>query len=199
MEKLCLRQAVIVEGKYDKIKLKSVIDAMILPLDGFRIYKDKERQALIRSLAVSRGLVVLTDSDAAGFRLRGYLSGIVPAGRVTHVYIPDIFGKEKRKRAPSAEGKLGVEGMDVETLREALARAGVLSAEPSLSADPITRQDLYEDGLSGGAGSAELRRAVYARLSLPARLSTAQFLDLLNAMLTRDEYKALLLELTQPR
>lgn len=198
MEKLKLRQAVIVEGKYDKIKLESVVDALILPLDGFRIYKDKERRALIRSLAKTRGLIVLTDSDSAGFRLRGHISGIVREGEVTHVFTPDILGKEKRKRIASAEGKLGVEGMGADTLREAFRRAGIQvgdAADPPPPADPVTRQDLYEDGFFGGENSASLRRALYARLGLPERLSTTAALELLAHMLTRDEYKALAAQL----
>lgn len=197
--KLHLRQAVIVEGKYDKIKLDSVIDAFILTTDGFRIYKDKERKALIRSLAASRGLVVLTDSDSAGFRLRGYLSGMIPKDQITHVYIPDIFGKERRKHSPSAEGKLGVEGIDAAVLREAFQRAGVLADSPPATTDPITRGDLYEDGLTGGPDSAILRRALYQQLGLPQRLSTTQALELLNHMLTKAQYQELIQQLTADR
>lgn len=188
MDKIKLRQAVVVEGKYDKIRLESVVDALILTTDGFRIYKDTEKRALFRALAKSRGLIVLTDSDAAGFQLRGHLSGIVGDGELIHVYIPDIFGKEKRKRIASAEGKLGVEGMDPDILREAFARAGVIEGRET-PVDPITRQDLYEDGLTGGPNSAERRRALYARLGLPKRLSTSAALELLNHMLTREQYR----------
>lgn len=192
MERMRLHQAVIVEGKYDKIKLESVVDALILTTGGFQIYKDKERRALLRSLAQTCGLVVLTDSDGAGFRLRGYLNGISSMG-ITHVYIPDVFGKERRKRAPSAEGKIGVEGIDPATLQEAFRRAGVLeeSAPPQ---EPVTRQDFYEDGLMGGPGSAERRRALYRRLGLPERLSTSAAIDAIAHMLTREEYKAALAE-----
>lgn len=189
MERIRLRQAVVVEGKYDKIRLEAVVDALILTTDGFRIYKDRERRALLRSLAETRGLIVLTDSDSAGFRLRGHIAGIAGQGQITHVYIPDVFGKERRKRAPSAEGKLGVEGMDPGVLREAFRRAGVLEDDVPPKRDPITRQDLYEDGLTGGRDSARLRRELYARLGLPARLSTAAMLELLNHMLTREEYR----------
>lgn len=195
MEKLRLRQAVVVEGKYDKIRLESVVDALILTTDGFRIYKDRELRALLRSLAKTKGLIVLTDSDSAGFRLRGHISGIVSGGEVVHVYIPDVFGREKRKRAPSAEGKLGVEGMDAATLREAFRRAGVLEDESPPPTDPVTRQDFYEDGLAGGENAAALRRALYARLGLPRRISTASALELMSHMLTRQEYKAAVTEL----
>jgi ribonuclease M5 len=191
MDRLKLSQAVIVEGKYDKIKLESVIDALILTTDGFRIYKDRERRALLQSLAKTRGLIVLTDSDAAGFQLRGHITGICGTEHVAHVFIPDVLGKEKRKRAPSAEGKLGVEGMDGGVLREAFRRAGILPDSAPPPADPITRVDLYEDGFTGGKDSATLRRALYARLGLPARLSTTAALELLNHMLTREEYRAL--------
>lgn len=198
MERLRLRQAVIVEGKYDKIRLESVVDALILTTGGFRIYRDRERRALIRSLAKARGIIVLTDSDGAGFRLRGHLAGIAGDGEVIHVYIPDIFGKERRKRGRSAEGKLGVEGMDAAILREAFRRAGVLEDSAAPRRNPVTRQDFYEDGLTGGKNSAALRRALYARLGLPARLSAAAALELLNHMTTREEYKALVAELRPP-
>lgn len=199
MEKLRLKQAVIVEGKYDKIRLESVVDALILTMDGFRIYRDKERHALLRSLAATRGLIVLADSDKAGFQLRGFLSGMIPKEQMTHVYIPDLPGKEKRKRAPSAEGKLGVEGMDAAVLREAFRRAGVLEESGDSRPDPITRQHLYEDGLTGGQDSAALRRALYTRLGLPRRLSTSAALELLNHMLTLEEYRAVIEELRGDR
>jgi ribonuclease M5 len=190
MEKLKLRQAVIVEGKYDKIKLEGLIDGVILTTDGFRIFKDKAMQALIRSLAKTCGIVLLTDSDAAGFKIRAKLAGIVAAGDVTNVYVPDILGKEKRKPQRSAEGKLGVEGMALEVLREAFERAGVL-AETRNRREHITRLDLYEDGLLGGDNSAEKRRALFSRLGLPSRLSASAALPLLNQMLTRPEYEEL--------
>lgn len=195
MERIRLEQAVIVEGKYDKIKLESVLDALILTTDGFRIYRDKQRRALFRSLAETRGLVVLTDSDAAGFRLRAYVADIAPKGTVAHVYIPDVFGKERRKTAPSAEGKLGVEGIDAATLREAFRRAGVLEGGKRPPAG-VTRQDLYEDGFMGGRHSSDKRYALYDRLGLPKRISTTAALDLLNHMLTREQYDALVADLT---
>lgn len=195
MEKIRLSQAVIVEGKHDKIRLETVVDALILTTDGFRIYNNAEQRALFRSLARSRGLVVLTDSDAAGFRLRGYIAGMVPAEKLTHVYIPDVFGKEKRKRTPSAEGKLGVEGMDAATLREALRRAGVLDQAAPPPADPITRLDFYENGLSGGGHSAQKRRLLFERLGLPRRMNTTAALQVVNHMLTRQEYQALVASL----
>lgn len=195
MEKLRLTQAVIVEGKYDKIKLEALVDSVILTTNGFRIFKDKEMQRLIRSLAKTCGIVVLTDSDAAGFQIRALLSGIVWEGEIINVYIPDILGKERRKRKPSAEGKLGVEGMEPEVLREAFDRAGISVNGRKAPKDPITRLDLYDDGLCGGENSAQLRRSLYEKLGLPARLSTGSAIPLLNQILTRREYKKLISEL----
>lgn len=197
MEKLHLTQAVIVEGKYDKIKLESLIDSVILTTNGFRIFKDKEMQRLIRSLAKTCGIIVLTDSDAAGFKIRSLLSGIVWEGEIINVYIPDVLGKERRKHKPSAEGKLGVEGMELQVLREAFDRAGVTVAEKRFGPASVSRFDLYDDGLCGGENSAKLRRGLYQRLGLPARLSTTAAIPLLNQMLTRDEYKKLVAEIKE--
>ena len=186
-----LSQAVIVEGKYDKIRLSSLLDTLILTTDGFGIFKDKEKQRLLQRLARERGLVVLTDSDAAGFVIRNFLNGIVPPEYVTHVYIPDVFGKERRKDAPSKEGKLGVEGMRTDALLEALRKAG-LSAEqtPQQPRRTITKTDLYLDGLSGGPDSAEKRRRLLFALDLPARMSANAMLEALNTFLTYAQYRA---------
>lgn len=199
MGRIRLSQAVLVEGKYDKIKLESVVDALILTCDGFRIYKDREQKELLRSLAKTCGLIVLTDSDRAGFQIRGYLSGLVGNEGITHVYIPDIFGKERRKRVGSAEGKLGVEGMDPKILEEAFRKAGVLEAtqKQKPADETITRQDLYEDGFTGGPGSAQRRRKLYEKLGLPGRLSTSSALEVLNQILTRQEYQELILTLEE--
>ena len=194
MEKLKIRQAVIVEGKYDKIALEPVLDAVILATDGFRVFKDKEMQRLIRELAGRCGIVALTDSDAAGFKIRALLSGIVRDGELVNVYIPDIIGKERRKRARSAEGKLGVEGMSPAVLREAFLRAGVLPDERPES-DAITAADFYELGLSGGGNSANRRRALFARLGLPARLSSKSAVQVLNRTLSKEELEKLVREL----
>ncbi|MGN0571137.1 MAG: toprim domain-containing protein [Candidatus Fimenecus sp.] len=187
-----LKQAVIVEGKYDKIKLESVIDAVILTTDGFGVFKDKEKQRLIRRLAQERGIVVLTDSDSAGFVIRSFLSGIVPPEQIIHVYIPDIFGKEKRKAVPSKEGKLGVEGMDTARILEALETAGVLCTEtdtPPIPRRQVTKTDFYEDGLSGKADSAARRKALLKELDLPERLSANAMLKIINTFLSYDDYK----------
>ncbi len=187
-----IAQAIIVEGKYDKIKLSSIMDAVILVTNGFRIFRDPEKMALIRYYAKTTGVIVLTDSDTAGFKIRNYLKGAVQEGKLYHVYIPDIYGKERRKEKPSAEGKLGVEGIDKKRLLEAFAKAGILADETAEKTDPITKLDLYELGLSGGADSKQKRKALQKKLGLPDLLSASSLLEVLNTMMTRDElYKKL--------
>lgn len=185
-----IKEAVIVEGKYDKIKLSSVIDGLILQTDGFQIFKDRDKMSLLRRLAASRGLLVLTDSDSAGFLIRHYLSGSIPPGQIRHAYIPDIFGKEKRKSRPSREGKLGVEGVPDEAIVEALRRAGATAGEETAEEvrPKITRTDLYFAGLSGGQGSAQKRRMFLQRLNLPENLSANALPDVLNALMGREEF-----------
>lgn len=190
---ITLQQAIIVEGKYDKIKLESILDAVILTTDGFGVFKDREKQRLIRRLARERGIVILTDSDSAGFVIRSFLSGIVPPTQITNVYIPDVFGKEKRKNAPSKEGKLGVEGIDTARILEAFTKAGILCGEtnmPSPVRRQVTKTDLFEDGLSGTADSAAHRKALLKELDLPERLSANAMLKILNTFLSFDDYKA---------
>ena len=186
-----LNQTVIVEGKYDKIRLSALIDAPILQTDGFAVFKDKEKQQLIRRLAAKNGILVLTDSDSAGFRIRSFISGCVPPEKVWHAYIPDILGKERRKTEHSKEGKLGVEGMKTEALVEALNKAGVLCEEENEKPERrlITVTDLYEDGFSGGVNSRANKAALLKYLDLPERLSTSSLLQVLNTILTYDEYK----------
>ncbi len=147
-----ISQAVIVEGKYDKIKLSSIIDGTIIVTNGFGIFKDKEKMELIRYYARTTGIVILTDSDSAGRRIRGYIRGAVNGGDIRNVFIPDIFGKEKRKEKPSAEGKLGVEGVDAKILLDAFDRAGITASESRQSED-ISKLTLFELGLSGGRDS----------------------------------------------
>lgn len=190
-EKLTVAQAIIVEGKYDKIKLDSIIQGVILVTNGYRIFKDPEKMALIRYFAAHTGIIILTDSDRAGFRIRSYLKGSIPEGKITHVYIPDIFGKEKRKDKPSAEGKLGVEGMERSVLEDAFRRAGVLTETAPVRLG-LTRLDLYELGLTGGRDSASRRRALLEQLGLPTLLSTGGMLEVLNTMMTRQELEAFL-------
>lgn len=187
-----ISQAIIVEGKYDKIKLSSILDAVILVTNGFRIFKDTEKMALIRYYAETTGIIILTDSDTAGFQIRNYLKGAIHNGKIYHVYIPDIYGKERRKEKPSAEGKLGVEGIDKKRLLEAFAKAGVLTDEVPEKTDPITRYDLYALGLSGGADSKARRKALQKQLGLPDLLSAASLLEVLNTMMTKQELQHML-------
>lgn len=194
-QKLSLRQAVIVEGKYDKIKLEALVDALILPTNGFSIFKDAELRTFIKRLAEERGIVILTDSDRAGFQIRSHLTGMIPSEQITNVFIPDLFGKEKRKKNFSAEGKLGVEGMSLDVLEAAFRQAGVLPEHAPTREEPITRLDLYEDGLAGGPDARALRYALYQRLSLPQRLNITAALPLLNNLLTKEEYRTIVAEL----
>lgn len=184
-----VKEAVIVEGKYDKIKLSSLIDGLILETNGFHIFRDKEQMELIRSLARTRGILILTDSDAAGFQIRNYLVGAIPSGKVRHAYIPDILGKEKRKAKPSGEGKLGVEGIPADILRKALERAGAgFQEEKRPCGHRITKTDLYLCGLSGGDNSAKKRGAFLKRLSLPEHLSANSLPEVLNGILSYEEF-----------
>ena len=196
---LRVREVIVVEGKYDKIRLESVVDGLIIETNGFGIFKDAQQMALLRRLAAERGLLVLTDSDAAGFVIRGHLAGAIPPEQVKHAYIPEIRGKERRKDTPSREGLLGVEGMDGETLRRALLRAGATLLEDSGEAagksagrkEPITRLDLYEAGLSGGPESAARRERLLAGLGLPRRLSAGRLLAVLNSLMDRAAFREL--------
>ena len=158
-EKLKISQAVIVEGKYDKIKLEGIIDAFIIETDGFGIFKDKKRLAFIKKLARERGIAVITDSDHAGFMIRNYISSGVPKDRIFNVYIPDIYGKEKRKKTASKEGKLGVEGMTKEVILEAFKKAGLEFSEVECE-NPVTPYDLYEAGFSGRENSKEKLKSI---------------------------------------
>lgn len=187
-KKLRIKQPVIVEGKYDKIKLESLVDGLIITTDGFRIYKDKEKMSLIRTFAQKDGVIVVTDSDGAGFQIRNHLKGCIGNGKIINIYIPDIFGKEKRKEKPSKEGKLGVEGMDAEILRKAFLEAGVLP--DSEEKEPwITKADLLDDGFTGGENSAELRKKLAVELSLPERISVNALLEVLNRLYDRETYE----------
>ena len=197
MEKIKLDAVVIVEGKYDKIKLSSFLDATIIETNGFRIFKEKKQLEMIRTLAAKKGLIVMTDSDGAGFVIRRYLSGPIPKEQIRHVYIPDILGKEKRKDRPSKEGKLGVEGISQEVLLEALRKAGVFSEENNVEHPPITAVDLMELGLSAGEESALRRKRLYGKLNLPEHLSSKAFLQVLNSLMTLDELQALVEEIRE--
>lgn len=192
-----LNQAVIVEGKYDKIKLSSILDAVIIETGGFSIFKDREQLELIRKLADAKGVIIMTDSDGAGFKIRSFLRGALPKNRVWNVYIPDIYGKEHRKTLPSKEGKLGVEGIPKQEILKCLEQAGVLFDERIEPVRRITKADLYEDGLAGGEGSAAARRRLLDKLGLPARLSANSLLDVFNAMLSYEEYRQAVDELSE--
>ncbi|MBR3901934.1 MAG: DUF4093 domain-containing protein [Ruminococcus sp.] len=181
-----LEQAVIVEGKYDKIKLTSIIDGVIIVTNGFGIFKDKEKLELIRYYAEKTGIIILTDSDNAGRKIRGYIKGAIKKGSIVNVHIPDIFGKEKRKTKPSAEGKLGVEGIDAKILREAFSKAGITASERIAPKD-ITKLTMFELGLSGGNESSILRKKLQSRLGLPSMLSAGALLEVLNTMMTAEE------------
>lgn len=183
-----LRGAVVVEGKYDKIKLSHIVDCPIITTDGFGVFKSEETKTLLRWYAKNGGITILTDSDAAGFKIRGYIKGIVSQGDVRNVYIPDVFGKEKRKLKPSAEGKLGVEGVSGKIIYDAFERAGLIG-EPRKEGEKITRADLYEDGLFGGKDSSRKRSELLKRLGLPENLSTSGLLDILNSSMTLEEYR----------
>lgn len=186
-----IKQAIIVEGKYDKIRLSSLVDAVIIPTGGFAIYKDKEKQELIRTLAAGNGIIILTDSDSAGFQIRSHLRNIVKQGEIINVYIPDVFGKERRKAQPSKQGKLGVEGMTTEVLLEAFRKAGVIADEAAPKSDPITKSDLMDMGLIGGENSAIMRTELQRSLGLPELLSSNMLIEILNVMYTREEFLSL--------
>ena len=191
-----LQQAVIVEGKYDKIKLSNLLDALILTTDGFGIFKDKEKLAFLRRLAETQGLIVLTDSDSAGFLIRNFLRSSIPSTQVTHVYIPDLYGKEKRKKTPGAEGKLGVEGVSEQVLLDAFRQAGVTASSADRPQnEPLTTADLFERGLSGTPNSAQKRRLLLQKLALPEYLSTSALLRVLNDYVPREAFLKALEEL----
>ncbi|MFR0880917.1 MAG: toprim domain-containing protein [Oscillospiraceae bacterium] len=183
-----IEQAIIVEGKYDKIKLSSIVNAVIIVTNGFGIFKDEEKLELIRYYARKTGIIILTDSDSAGFQIRNHIKGAVKNGKIYNVYIPDIMGKEKRKVKPSAEGKLGVEGVEKKIILKAFENAGITASESSDNSIPeITKTDLYMLGLSGGNNSSILRKKLLAYLKLPSLLSANSMLEVLNTMMSYDE------------
>ncbi|MCD8190887.1 MAG: DUF4093 domain-containing protein [Clostridiales bacterium] len=192
---LKLKEAIVVEGRYDKNTLSQLVDTLILTTDGFQIFHQKERETLLRRVAARRGLIILTDSDGAGFVIRNHLKGILPPEQVKQCYIPDVYGKEKRKKAPGREGKLGVEGMSPAVLEEALRRCGATilgeNGAPDCPAGrEITKLDLYQAGLSGGAGSAGRRQALLRALDLPEHLTANALVPVLNTLLTYEEFLA---------
>lgn len=188
---LRIREAIVVEGRYDKNTLSQLVDTVILETKGFGVFRDKELLPLLRRLAERRGLIILTDPDGAGFVIRNYLKGAIDPKLLKNAYVPDIRGKERRKRSPGAEGKLGVEGMRPEQLEQALRRAGATfegeGENLTKSGGLITKADLYAWGLSGRPDSAARRRNLLRRLELPERLSAGSLLEVLGALYSREE------------
>ena len=195
---LRIKEAIVVEGRYDKNALSQVVDTLILETGGFHIFKDPEQLALLRRAAEKRGLIVLTDSDGAGFVIRSRIKGAVPQQWVKHAYIPDIPGKERRKTAPGKEGLLGVEGMRPEILLQALRNAGAdfedAQAAPAPAREPVTKQDFFTLGLSGRPDSAAKRAALLQALSLPAHMSANALLQAVNVLFSREEFLARFVE-----
>lgn len=188
-----IRQAIVVEGRYDKNTLAQVVDAPIFQTDGFGIRKNREQLALLRRVAQKRGLVILTDSDGAGFMIRNYLKSAIPTQYLLHAYIPDVYGKERRKTTHGKEGKLGVEGMPPQVLLNCLRRAGVTFEDETAlpSGGEITKQDLADLGLSGGHDSQKKRKALLKYLELPEHMSCNAMLQALNLLCTQQELKTI--------
>lgn len=195
MDKPRIKEAIVVEGRYDKNTLSQVVDALILETSGFGVFKDGEKLALLRRMAQKRGLIVLTDSDGAGFVIRNYLKGAIDPALVKHAYIPDRAGKERRKRTPGKEGKLGVEGMRPEVLLDVLRRAGAtfLDGDPNGHAPVVlTKADLFSLGLTGRPDSSDRRAALLKQLDLPEHLTSNALLDVLSALYNKEELEELL-------
>ena len=183
-----IREVIVVEGRYDKNTLSQVVDATIVTLGGFSVFNDKEKVALLRRLGSQRGLILLTDSDGAGFQIRGYLKSVLPCQQLKQAYIPDIYGKERRKTSPGKEGKLGVEGMRPEVILEALRKGGAtIEGEETEAKTRITKQDLMELGLSGGQNAGENRRKLMKKLGFPEHMSANALLQALNLLYTLEE------------
>lgn len=193
---LRIREAIVVEGRYDKNTLSQVVDTLILETGGFRIFKDPDQLALLRRAAEKRGLVVLTDSDGAGFVIRNHIKSVIPGSLLKHAYIPDVYGKERRKRQRGKEGKLGVEGMPPQVLEQVLRRAGATFLDEGARSEeaglPLTKADLFAAGLSGGADSGARRLALLKRLELPEHMSANGLLAVLNGCYSRGEALELL-------
>lgn len=187
---LKIKEAVIVEGRYDKLKLCNILDTLIVETNGFGIYKDKAKLRFIKKLAQERGIIVLTDSDHSGFQIRHYLSSGIAKDRIKHIYIPDIYGKEKRKKEPSKEGKLGVEGMSEKLLLELFNKADV-SSENVVLENPVTNFDLYDMGFSGTPNAKANKKKLLKALDLPEFLSTNSLLSYINSAMSRDEFEEL--------
>lgn len=185
MEKLRISYPIIVEGKYDKIKILSVADACVIQTDGFGVFKNSERLALIRKLAEKDKIIVMTDSDGAGKVIRSHITSAIPKDRLIQLYIPQVEGKEKRKQSPSAEGYLGVEGTEVDIIRRLLESFACDSELPVR--EEITKADLYEVGLTGGADSAQKRDLLALRVGLPRGMTPNALLAALNVLMDKDK------------
>ena len=185
-----IKEVIVVEGRYDKNTLSQIVDATVVTVGGFSVFNDKEKLAFLRRLANERGLIVLTDSDGAGFVIRNHLKGALPKDKVKQAYIPDVMGKERRKRHAGKEGKLGVEGMKPEVLLEALRKAGATFLDEETDApvqkEPLTKADLFELGLTGGADSSEKRQTLLKKLGLPSKLTANGLLEALNLLYDRE-------------
>lgn len=193
---LKIQEAIVVEGRYDKNTLSQIVDAPIFETGGFSIFKNKQQMALLRKAAQKRGLIVFTDSDGAGFLIRNHIKGAIDNRYLKHAYIPDLYGKERRKKCPGKEGKLGVEGMTKAVILEALFRAGAtVQGETKSSAQNISKQDLMELGLSGGPDAANKRLALLKRLDLPEHMSTNAMLQAVDLLLTLQELKQIVTDL----
>ncbi len=186
-----IKEVIIVEGKYDKIKLDSLIDATVISVDGFRLFKDKEKKELIKMYAEKRGIVILTDSDSAGFLIRNHLKGWVDPKFIKNAYIPEIPGKEKRKVKPGKEGLLGVEGMTKEVIADALGKAGCSESERQ-DLTPVTKTDLFLRGLSGSENSENLRQKFMKEAGFPSKLSANAFLEAVNSFLGKEGFEEVL-------
>lgn len=187
---LKIKEAVIVEGRYDKLKLSNILDTLIVETNGFGIYNDKAKLKFIKRLANERGIIVLTDSDHSGFQIRHYLSSGVPKNKIKHIYIPDVYGKEKRKKEPSKEGKLGVEGMSEKLLLDLFEKANVRAENVTIE-NPVTNFDLFDLGLSGTPNAKQNKKKLLKALDLPEFLSTNSLLTYINSSMTREEFVSL--------
>ena len=196
-----IREVIVVEGRYDKNALKQIVQATVVETGGFGVFNDKERLALLRRLAKERGLIVLTDSDGAGFVIRNFLKGSIPKSQIKHAYIPDVYGKERRKAAPGKEGKMGVEGMKPEVLLDALERAGATFEDGVVSekSTPVTKADFYEWGLTGGKDSTARRAWLLKKLSLPEHMTTNALLESVNILCGREKVEELMNEFASAR
>ena len=201
MSVLRIKEAIVVEGRYDKNTLSQLVDALIIPTDGFAIFKDQEKTELLRRLAQTRGLILLTDSDGAGFVIRNHLKGVLPTEQLKQAYIPDCYGKERRKRRPGKEGKLGVEGMSPQVLETALRQAGATILDEASSETKhgrsVTKADFFRDGLTGAPDSGRRRDALKKKLGLPQRLTANSLLAVLNQLYDYDTYQEMVEELEQ--